>query len=44
MMYVRNDKAGLEFIRKVLIAFPEFKHRNAATFLKQSNGMQFMEL
>lgn len=44
MMYVRNDKAGLEFIRKVLIAFPEFKYRSVATFLKQSNGMQFMEV
>lgn len=44
MMYVRNDKAGLEFIRKVLTVFPEFKYRNVANFLRQSNGMQFMEI
>ena len=44
MIYVNNDKQGLEFIRKVLRVFPDFKYRNVVNFLRQTNEEQFIEI
>lgn len=44
VIYIRNDRSGLELLDEVMKVYPEYKKENVADTLYQTEGMQLVEV
>lgn len=44
IVYVRNNKYGLEFLNKIMKLFPEYKKENVVDVLRQGYDIQLVEV